>query len=138
MQYGAGAGMGLRLKVASDGWLREHERDLICPCGEWMRLRNTTHGIGYECPGCGLRHGAHQATGEPLGTPAADQETRQARIDAHEALDSLWRGPDAIMTRSAAYDYLAERAGLTHDECHIGRFTAAQCRAAIRICEELR
>lgn len=130
--------MGLVLQIKNDEWLQEHQRDLLCSCGEWMELRNTPYGIRYVCPSCRLRHGAHQATGEPLGTPAPDEDTRQARIDAHEALDALWRGPGAKMTRSEAYGYLVERTGLSPEECHIGRFTAVQCRAAIRICEEIR
>lgn len=129
--------MGLKLRSKDDAWLEEHRRDLLCPCGEWMALRNTPHGVGYVCPACGTRHGAHQATGEPLGNPAADRDTRQARIDAHAALDALWGGPDARMTRDAAYAYLAWRMGMTAAECHIGRFDVEQCRRAIRACEEL-
>lgn len=131
--------MALTLSVRDDAWLREHQRYVPCPrCGcatSSMTLSNTSRGIAYVCRDCGLRHGAHQDTGEPLGEPAADEDTRRARMDAHEALDRLWGGPGAVMTRSEAYALLAERMGLPVERCHISRFDAAQCRRVVEICE---
>ncbi len=130
--------MALKLRSRSKQWIREHEHFVSCAtCHREMRLCNTPHGVGYVCGECGARHGAHQKTGEPLGQPAKDKETRQLRVDAHEALDALWRGRGAKMTRDQAYAWLAEEMGLTSTECHIARFDAAQCEIAIRLCEGL-
>lgn len=126
------------MSCRDDVWLEAHRHSVRCPsCNVSMNLRNTVYGVAYVCHLCGLHHGAHQATGEPLGTPASDEETRQARIDAHEALDALWRGPRARMSRDDAYARLASEIGLPLEECHIGRFTAAECRATVEICEGL-
>lgn len=131
--------MGLKLKSRDEAWLKAHQRYVPCPaCKIPMDLTNNPYGVGYVCRPCGVRHGAHQSTGEPLGTPAPDEDTRRARIDAHEALDALWDHPDAVVTRDAAYAYLASRMNMHPSECHIGRFDVEQCHKAIRICEDLR
>lgn len=128
--------MGLKLKAQSKEWLATHQKYVVCmSCALDMDLVNGPYGIVYKCRGCGLRHGAHQATGEPLGTPAGDAETRQARVDAHEALDALWRGPDAPLSRDFAYAWLASKLNLAPSECHIGKFDYDRCCRAIFVCE---
>jgi hypothetical protein len=114
---------------------------LTCPdpdCGQPMRLRHRpAYHDGspwwYVCVGwakCGNTHGAHSADGRPLGTPA-DAATRKARVDAHAALDSLWRGDGAPLTRGGAYRWLQRVMGLSEGDAHVGRMTADQCRAVI-------
>jgi len=78
-----------------------------------------------------MKHGAHQATGEPLGFPA-DAETRQARIRAHAAFDKLWKG--GKMNRHQAYKRLRVSMGIRKDECHIGKFTKEQCGLVVDLC----
>ncbi len=109
-----------------------------CPdCGGKMVLRDSVHGLFYGCrafPRCKATHGAHKATGQPLGTPA-DTPTKRARQAAHVLFDQLWKGKalrgrhrgHPEMKRGEAYAWMAEAMGLTKDEAHIGLFNAEQC-----------
>ena len=115
---------------------------LACPelgCDGLLRLqRSLLYGLFYGCevPTCTGRHSAHQATGEPMGTPAA-KEVRAARIRAHEAFDTLWkkRSPWQTnappMNRTAAYAWMQRALNLSKDAAHIGLFTVDQCEALI-------
>ena len=91
----------------------------------------------YRC-GCGAYVGTHPGTCEPLGTPALTQ-TRKARSDAHAHFDALYKAvgkakPEGGSPRKRGYRWLAERMGMTVDECHIGMMTAAQARRVVEIC----
>lgn len=101
-----------------------------CPeCGAAMVLRNSKHGLFYGCrsyPRCQATHGAHQATGQPLGIPA-DPATKQERMATHALFDRLWNSDGAPFTRQDAYRWMAAMLDLTKDEAHIGRFDAATC-----------
>ena len=98
-----------------------------CPeCGKLMLLRSSKFGLFYGCsayPQCKATHGAHK-NGEPLGIPA-DKLTKQARIEAHDAFDQLWKG--RYMTRDEAYEWMQEAMEMSEDEAHIGRFDGDQC-----------
>lgn len=114
-------------------------QDLLCPvCGKKMILLESltlTYPSGkrrlfWSCPHypfCSVQHGAHP-DGTPVGFPA-DNKTRRARTEAHEAFDALWRG--LSMTRDAGYKLLQEITGLSDEEAHIGRFTYDQCAALV-------
>lgn len=108
-----------------------------CPdCGSRMLLRKSRYGLFYACvtwPACPGAHGAHRTTGQPLGVPA-NKATKAARIEAHAAFDRLWK--TGLMSRSAAYRWLASRLGLTADQCHIGRFDEATCRKVVKVLDE--
>jgi hypothetical protein len=56
---------------------------------------------------------------------------------AHLAFDQLWQGDSRLMTRSAAYQWLAENMGIPASECHIGKFDELQCRKVVFLCEQL-
>lgn len=103
--------------------------ELECPeCGSAMRLRESRHGLFYGCsryPDCRGTHGAHP-DGKPLGVPATG-ETKNARIVAHAAFDTLWKPASARLTRTEAYLWMQSKMGLRGDEAHIGRFTKEQC-----------
>ena len=95
-----------------------------------MQLRDSRYGLFYGCasfPNCEATVGAHQATGLPLGIPA-DDETKAARIEAHDWFDKLWgKGGIGTMTRGGAYAWLRRKMNLRKDECHIGLFSKVQC-----------
>lgn len=57
-------------------------------------------------------------------TPA-DQKTRDARHQAHEAFDPIWK--EGWLKRSQAYKELARLMKLTPDKTHIGMFNLQQC-----------
>lgn len=117
---------------------------IACPeCGAAMVLKRAgaarawakRHPYFWGCsayPACRSTHGAHP-DGRPLGIPA-DRETKAARIAVHAAFDPLWRagGP---LRRGEAYEWLRLRLGLTHDECHVGRFDLLTCRRALAVLE---
>jgi ssDNA-binding Zn-finger/Zn-ribbon topoisomerase 1 len=97
-----------------------------------MVLRNSKFGLFYGCtkyPNCKSTHGAHR-NGDPLGKPA-DEETKAARIEAHNIFDLLWKdkGP---LSRSDAYKWMQKAMGLSKDEAHIGMFDKEQCELLIQ------
>jgi ssDNA-binding Zn-finger/Zn-ribbon topoisomerase 1 len=103
--------------------------DVICgECGAIMKLRRSrAYGRFYGCsrfPECTATHGAHQATGQPLGTPA-DKPTREARQRAHAAFDHLWQS--GVMRRKDAYRWMQDALGLTKKKAHISMMDIATC-----------
>lgn len=105
----------------------------------------------WRCDPCGAYIGCHPGTTCPLGT-AAGPETRRARSILHTRwLLPIWREawryynePDRHVTpnrrrkaahkaRPRVYAFLADRLGLSADECHVGLFTIRQCEAAQRV-----
>lgn len=112
---------------------------LDCPeCGQPMVLRRSKRGPFYGCsawPQCDGSHGAHP-DGRPLGIPA-DKKTKQARIVAHAAFDRLWKSFGERRRRSTArtraYRWLESEMKLSTDDCHIARFTRAQCEEVVRL-----
>lgn len=109
---------------------------VVCgECGAPMVLRETTKYPNKDgspkkfwgCstfPACRGVHGAHQDSGKPLGVPG-DGPTKAARIRAHAAFDTLWKG--GAMSRTRAYEWMRTVMELEKREAHIGKFTAAQC-----------
>lgn len=100
-------------------------------CDHSMYLDASAYnGLRYLCsvPRCGGTHGAHP-DGSPLGVPA-DRKTRQARIAAHRAFDSLWSNG---AQRLDAYDWLAKALGIKPEECHFALFDRARCERVIEL-----
>lgn len=102
----------------------------------------------WKCDGCGGYVGCHPGTTNPLGTPA-DLQLRTARSRLHERrFDPLWKNAATSgvyagtyknakavndirrAARTRIYLYLADKLGLTTEQCHIGMFDLDQCRAA--------
>lgn len=100
---------------------------LTCPeCAAPMHLRPSRFGQFYGCtryPACNGTHGAHP-DGSPLGVPA-NRATKDARIAAHAAFDTLWKSGG--MTRKEAYRWMGGALGMSKDEAHIGLFDIATC-----------
>jgi hypothetical protein len=100
----------------------QRARDLffMCQCGAWV-----------SC---------HVGTGMAMGRPGSAR-TRYWRTQAHQALDSRWRRADPSarsgahgFMRRKAYAWLAGALGIAVEDCHIGRFTEAECRRVIAAC----
>ena len=81
----------------------------------------------WLCRPCDAYVGCHPGTTRPLGTPA-NADLRALRSQVHAALDPLWRS--GRMRRSEAYERLAVALGIPGEECHVGMFDEARCRAA--------
>jgi len=113
------------------------EYPVTCPdCDILMRLKQSRFGLFYSCPNypkCENTHGAHQATGKPLGKPA-NKETRTARIKAHLYFDRLWM--HTRMSRASAYRWMAKALGISRPKCHIGRMNLEQCNRVIMLAQE--
>lgn len=113
--------------------------DLRCgDCGDTMELRRAAFGWFYGCvnyPVCKGIVSAHQETKEPMGTPA-NAETRLARIRAHAAFDTLWRG--GPLTRKEAYRWLRKVMQKSYEDGHIGHFTLTECEALIEAVKKLK
>lgn len=58
---------------------------------EFYKGREYAWPLAYCCSSCGARVGCHPGTDIPLGS-LADGPTMQARREAHDAFDRLWRG----------------------------------------------
>lgn len=102
----------------------------------------------WRCDGCGGHVGCHPGGTRPLGTPA-NADLRKARRLLHERmLDPLWQTADECgeyspeddrarrtirrRARERVYAFLADRLGLSADECHTGMFDLETCRRAWR------
>lgn len=85
-----------------------------------------------ETAACDGIHGAHP-DGRPLGTPA-DNETRAARIEAHDALSDLM----AVcgLGKDEAYLWMQSAMKMTARAAHIGRMDLAQCRTLMAACAQ--
>lgn len=64
----------------------------------------------------------------PLG-PLANEELRQARYEAHQAFETLWKTGE--MTREQAYAWLAEALNMDPRLCRINNLNVAECHAAV-------
>lgn len=87
----------------------------------------------YLCRSCDAYVGCHPGTDIPLGF-LADARLRRAKHATHAVFDPLWRS--GLMTRKAAYSWLARCLGIPKEECHIGWFDLEQCNAAQQLCRD--
>lgn len=123
---------------------------VLCDCGEKCLLHKTSEkfyggrdfGPVWVCPKCGSMVGCHKNSSRfaPMGRPA-DEETRRARIQAHEAFDTLWGETLKSMPgrngelRQYAYIWLAFELRVNPRKCHIGEFDAETCRRVVAACK---
>ncbi len=85
--------------------------------------------VFWLCRPCGAYVGVHKGTVTPLGR-LANADLRAAKIAAHGAFDSLWRGRK--MQRSEAYAWLSVALGIDPSRCHIGMMDVADCHRVVR------
>jgi hypothetical protein len=102
-------------------------RDLF---GEGRRLERKRY---WVCERCDARVGCHGESREPMGE-LADASLRKLRSKAHKFFDRMWQ--QGHKTRNSAYFWLAEKMGLTRNECHIANFDEEDCRKVIAICQQ--
>ncbi len=123
------------------------QKPVICPyCRRTAVLRPASYVYGkdtlnpdsylYVCsgyPACDAYVGAHEKSMRPKGT-LANSDLRNKRIQAHRALDALWK--EGYMTRHSAYIWLQNRLNLRERDMHIGMFSEYLCGETIRECTE--
>jgi zinc-finger-containing domain len=112
-------------------------------------FENHFYWVCDQFPWCDAYVGCHAGTDEPLGR-LADRELRSWKEKAHLFFDPLWKRKIERLrqkkggyyegirheARSAGYAWLANKMGLSLEDCHFGSFDIAQCKAAIEICEK--
>lgn len=136
--------------IQSKSRIKRKQYNPVCPyCGIRTKLVNGTtiyphrydlrHKQFYLCKDCDAYCECHGSTTCPLGTPA-NADLRETRLDAHNAFDPLWKEEHYIphsattntkgdlMTRNAAYIFLAADMHLAMERTHIGKFNLIQCR----------
>lgn len=94
-------------------------------------IYGVSHGLVWLCegfPGCDTYVGIHKGTITPLGTPA-DWKLRQLRKQCHDLLDPYWK--EGCMSRTEAYDKVAELLGIDREDAHIGKLNKPECRRLI-------
>lgn len=118
-----------------------------CPyCGAQAMLRPASVVYGdavksreshlYVCsrwPKCDAYVGAHKKDLSPMGT-LANGDLRHKRIQAHRALDALWKS--GRMEKWQAYVWLQAKLGLNSRQTHIAMFSEYMCDQVIAICAE--
>jgi len=88
------------------------------------------YGMFWKCDPCGAWVGTHKNSKvhAPLGR-LADEELRNWRSRAHDALDPLWKCGG--MTRGEAYALVRRLTGLPEHRAHIGKMDVVECKALI-------
>ena len=90
---------------------------MICPNHKSKLIpQKTKYGIRYNCP----EQGCTVACWDGSTSSPADYETRQARIEAHDFFDYLWK--HGLFKRKEIYKKLADFLGLKGKDTHIGQF----------------
>lgn len=84
----------------------------------------------YCCSNCRAYVGMHPFTNIPLGT-LADAETRQARAKSKNLFNPIWE--NGYMTRSEAYQWIANELGIPIEECHFGWFDTKTCNKVMEV-----
>lgn len=87
----------------------------------------------YLCRGCRAYVGLHPQTDIPLGT-LADDKLRAVRNRSKAAFHEHMK--KAGMSRTGAYQWLAEKMGIDVGICHFGWFDHAECFAAEKVVEQ--
>lgn len=88
----------------------------------------------YVCaryPACDAYVAAHRYNRLPMGT-LADKALRHKRVEAHTALDRLWKS--GLMTKAEAYRWLQVQMNLPQSEAHIAKFSELRCEQVIQLC----
>lgn len=87
----------------------------------------------WHCLDCDALVGCHEGTDIPLGL-MADRLTRDARYQAHQAFDRLWRGGG--ISRAEAYAWMARTLMISPELAHIGMLSTEQCEKLIAAVRE--
>jgi hypothetical protein len=123
---------------------------VYCPyCGAEARVRPASAVYGentkaenadkylYVCnryPKCDSYVAAHKKTMLPMGS-LANKELRQKRMQAHRAIDRIWKS--GIMSTPRTYQWLQAKFGLNEEQMHIAKFSEYMCDQVITACDEV-
>lgn len=125
-----------RLMKVTGAYLELKPPTLCRYCGSKVRLRAHPHveryGPVYACRDqeCGARVGTRGDNKTPVGTMARTR-LRFWRRKAHRIFDRIWR--DGLMSRAAAYAWLANELGLPAELTHMALFEVERCERVIEL-----
>lgn len=114
-----------------------------CPhCKEPLRLLRSERyrypsgrlRLYWQCAKCPTSNVGAHPDGQPFGFPAPDQETKLARIEAHESASALMKLRS--WNNGGFYMWLREKMNLSEDACHIAKFGIADCLKVCELCAE--
>ena len=88
----------------------------------------------YYCYECKAYVGMHPFTNIPLGT-LADKATREARKATKTPFEKIHKG--RFMSRDDAYSVLAQKLGISVNECHFAWFDIPMCIKAASAIKEM-
>ena len=81
------------------------------------------NGKCYKCTQCDSYVSVHSGTTIPMGR-LANQELRNLKVQCHALFDPVWKNKGPV-SRTQAYDWLAEILDIPQRECHFGWFDKA-------------
>jgi hypothetical protein len=84
----------------------------------------------YYCDDCTAVVACHPNTYNPMGFMATSA-VRRLRQKVHRLLDPIWE--NNFLSRSDAYDWLANQLSIAPSECHISHFNKSQLDLAISV-----
>lgn len=109
----------------------------VCPyCGrrtvlvDSAEIYGRSYGMIYLCRPCRAYVGCHKGTTRALGR-LANEELREAKHQAHEAFDRLWK--EKVISRHEAYRLLSDELNIEPEYAHIGMLDAEQCYKVIDV-----
>ena len=119
-----------------------------CPiCGGYVMLTTTQklngnrYGSGYcyVCTKCHASVSTHKNNFRRALGVLADKPTREMRKKCHEVFDKIWkkRGGNRNL-RKELYQKLADRLGISIEDCHFSWLSLDELYKAYEICKELR
>lgn len=77
----------------------------------------------YLCTNCGAYVGTHKPRPKEALGLLADKEMRDMKMKCHDLFDERWKNQNnSREARKKAYKDLAERFGISIDDCHFGYF----------------
>ena len=92
------------------------------------RIYGKEYGSGkmYYCTECGAYVGTHEPRPKEALGVLANAEMRAIKIKCHELFDAKWKNEATSkkrhIARQHAYKWLAEKLGISVEECHFGYF----------------
>lgn len=96
---------------------------------KWLGLEGE---MLYQCQNCNARVGCHKGSVRPLGD-LANEVLRLKRVETHQIFDDFWKAKG--MSRTKAYQWMAQKLKLPEDRAHIGGFEMDQCQRLINLCK---
>lgn len=103
------------------------------------RLYGREYGSGkmYYCTQCGAYVGTHKPRPEEALGILGNKEMRDMKMRCHALFDTKWKNEPTSrkrhIARKNAYQWLADKLGISVDDCHFGYFNMDMLNSAYKI-----